>query len=201
MLPKNQDKFRKSDISMFVGKKMGWLDPNISTLLGMISCIVAGCFFIAQEVFIAGIFVLLGGFFDILDGAIARANDKSTDFGKFLDSETDRFSDIAIFLGLAYSGLLYVQIFPTIPGWLWGTLAIVGSLMVSYTRAIAENVGVSEIKGGIADRFLRVVIIIFTALLLPNMINYAVLIIIVLCFITIGQRIMMVYRKLKPKSK
>ena len=191
-----QDDFRNSSLSMSLGKKMGWLDPNISTLLGMISCIVAACFFATQEIFIAGIFVLIGGFFDVLDGAIARANDKPTKFGGFLDSITDRFSDIAILLGLMWGGLLYIQIFPNIPGWFWGALAIAGSFLVSYIRAKAEAVGVTT-KGGIADRFCRTAIIIFVALILPDIINYAVLVIIILCLITIGQRIITVYRELQ----
>lgn len=200
MLSKAQDSFRKSNVLMFVGEKMGWLNPNISTLLGMISCMVAAYFFAIQEIFIAGIFVLVGGLFDVLDGAIARANNKSTEFGGFIDSVTDRFSDVAIFFGLMWSGLLYVQIFPNIPGWFWGALAISGSFMVSYIRAKAEAVGIT-IKGGIADRFCRTAIIIFVTLVLPSKINDAVLVIIILCVITIEQRIITVYKKLKTIPK
>ena len=196
MLSKSQDNFRKSDIAAFIGEKMSWLDPNVSTLLGMMTCVVAGYFFAIQEIFIAGIFMLIGGFFDVLDGAIARANNKPTEFGGFLDSVTDRFSDMAILLGLMWSGLLYVQMFPNIPGWFWGALAMSGSFLVSYTRAKAEAIGITT-KGGIADRFCRTAIIIFVALILPSRINGAVLVIIILCFITTGQRIITVYKKLK----
>jgi archaetidylinositol phosphate synthase len=199
LLSKLQDNFRNSNLAIFVGKKVNWLDPNASTLLGMIACVIAGYLFAVQEVFIAGILILIGGFFDILDGAIARANNKSTKFGGFLDSVTDRFSDAAILLGLMWSGLLYVQEFQNIPGWFWGTLAIIGSLMVSYTRAEAEAISITAVKGGIADRFFRTIIIAFAAIMFPLIcvMNYTILVIIILCFITIAQRIITTYKKLQ----
>jgi archaetidylinositol phosphate synthase len=183
---------------MFVGRKMCWINPNFLTLAGLIVSFLAGYLFAIQEMFLAGIVVMISGIFDILDGVVARANDKITPFGGFLDSVADRYSDAVILLGAMYGNLLYIPTFSNMPGWFWGVLALIGSLMVSYTRARGENItGEKKVTAGIADRPVRIIIIILGSVL--GCLNYAVLLIVILTHITVLQRIVFVGKKLSAR--
>jgi len=172
-------------------KKIVGVNPNTLTLLGLIISIVAAIFFAMGEVLSAGSLLLLSGLFDVLDGAVARENGRTTSFGGFLDSVCDRFADAAVLIGAMYGGLTS---FPPFPDWFLGSLAIVGSFMVSYTRARAEAAGAAA-SVGIGERAVRMVILILGAFL--NMVNWAVLLVIILSFITVIQRIEFVRGTLK----
>ncbi|KCZ73027.1 phosphatidylglycerophosphate synthase [Candidatus Methanoperedens nitroreducens] len=167
------------------------VNPNTLTIFGLLISLISAVFFARREVFIAGILLLLSGFFDILDGAVARENNRITRFGGFLDSVCDRFADTAVILGAMYGGLTTISPFP---GWSVGAMAIVGSLMVSYTRARAEAAGASAAVG-IGERAVRMAIIIIGAFL--NMVNWAILLVAVISFITVFQRIAFVRKVLK----
>lgn len=167
------------------------IDPNILTILGLLITIISAIFFARREIIIAGFLLIVGGLFDVFDGIVARENNKITKFGGFLDSVTDRFSDSIIIIGIIYGGL---ATFPNFPEWLIGTLAIAGSLMVSYTRARAEMEGINAAIG-IGERAVRIIIIIIGAFV--NLINWAVLLVVILCFITIIQRISFAEKMLK----
>jgi archaetidylinositol phosphate synthase len=172
-------------------KKIVGVNPNTLTLLGLFISIVAGFFFTIREVVAAGFFLLLSGLFDSIDGAVARENGRTTRFGGFLDSVCDRFADAAVLIGAMWGGLTS---FPPFPDWFLGSLAIVGSFMVSYTRARAEAAGATA-SVGIGERAVRMVILILGAFL--NIVNWAVLLVTVLSFITAFQRIEFVRRTLK----
>ena len=182
--------FVRDALSPFAKKIIG-VNPNTLTLLGLIISIVAAIFFAKGEVLAAGSFLLISGLFDVLDGAVARENGRTTRFGGFLDSVCDRFADAAILIGAMYGGLTS---FPPFPDWFPGSLAIVGSFMVSYTRARAEAAGASA-SVGIGERAVRMVILILGAFL--NQVNWAVLLVIVISFITVFQRIVFVRSTLK----
>jgi CDP-diacylglycerol---glycerol-3-phosphate 3-phosphatidyltransferase len=100
----------------------------------------------------AGILVLLGGFFDILDGRVARISGLGSKFGAFYDSTLDRISEIAVFFGI----LSFYRASSTLVA--LAALAMAGSLMVSYTRARAEALGL-DCKVGLMPRAERVVLI------------------------------------------
>lgn len=174
-----------------MAKKFIAINPNTLTVLGLLISFVSAVFFARNEVITAGIFLLLSGFFDTLDGAVARENKQVTRFGGFLDSVCDRFADAAVIIGAMYGGLAAIL---SIPGWLIGTAAIVGSFMVSYTRARAEATGANA-SVGIGERAVRVIIIVAGAFI--DMVNWAVLIVAVLSFITVFQRIGHVRKVLK----
>lgn len=183
------------DVLSPFAKKIVGVNPNTLTLLGLLISIVAAIFFAMGEVLVAGSLLLLSGFFDALDGAVARENGRTTRFGSFLDSVCDRFADAAVLIGAMYAGLTSFPLFPGwFPGWFLGSLAIVGSLMVSYTRARAEAAGAAA-SVGIGERAVRMVILILGAFL--NMVNWAVLLVIVVSFITVFQRIGFVRGTLK----
>lgn len=159
------------------------VNPNTLTLFGLFLSLFSGFSFAMQEVLLAGFFLLASGFFDTLDGIVARENNRITKFGGFLDSVCDRFADAGILIGAIYGGL---TAFPPFPDWFIGTLAIVGSFTVSYTRARAEAAG-ADASVGIGERPVRMVIIIAGAFL--NIVNWAILLVAVLSFITVFQRI------------
>lgn len=174
-----------------LAKKFISVNPNTLTVLGLLISLVSAVFFAKGAVMTAGIFLLLGGFFDALDGAVARENNRITSFGGFLDSVCDRFADAGVLIGAMYGGLTAI---PPFPVWFIGTLAITGSLMVSYTRARAEAAG-GNATVGIGERAVRVIILIIGAF--TAMVNWAVLLIAILSFITVFQRIVYVRKVLK----
>ncbi len=166
-----------------LARKFVGVNPNTLTLSGLLISLASALFFARSEVLAAGALLLFSGFFDAFDGAVARENNRITRFGGFLDSVCDRFADAAVIIGAMYGGLTAVQPFS---GWLIGTLAIVGSLMVSYTRARAEAAG-AVASVGIGERAVRIMVIVAGAFL--GMVNWAVLLVAVLSFITVFQRI------------
>jgi CDP-diacylglycerol--glycerol-3-phosphate 3-phosphatidyltransferase len=137
--------------------------PNLISSFGFLVTL-AGAILIFQRSIIAGVVVfLLGGMMDILDGRVARETGLASKFGSFYDSTLDRVSEIVVYFSLyAY--------FRPLPSFWWVgyvvILAMVGSLMVSYTRAKAEALGV-ECKVGTMQRPERVVLLGVGGLLIP----------------------------------
>lgn len=116
------------------------LTPNLMTALGL-AFNAAGAVLVALgHVSWGGVLILIGGPFDGLDGAMARRLGQPTRFGAFVDSVTDRWSEMFIFMGLLY----YYVTGPDSLAWLYALLvflATMGSVMVSYTKARAEALG------------------------------------------------------------
>jgi len=130
------------------------LTPNAISLTGFALNVVAAVL-VTQELFVlAGIAFIIGSVMDMLDGRYSRMSGKGTKFGAFLDSSLDRIEEgivltaVAAYFAKSNDELAVAGV----------TLTIVGSLMVSYTRARAEALGV-ECKVGFADRPTRVVIL------------------------------------------
>jgi CDP-diacylglycerol---glycerol-3-phosphate 3-phosphatidyltransferase len=130
------------------------LTPNAISLTGLVLNVVAAVL-ITQELFVlAGLAFVVGSIMDMLDGRYSRMSGKGTKFGAFLDSSLDRIEEgivltaVAAYFAKSNDELAVAGV----------TLTIVGSLMVSYTRARAEALGV-ECKVGFADRPTRVVIL------------------------------------------
>ena len=133
--------------------------PNTVTLIGLLLNIVAAAFLAIGVFLVAGILMIAAGACDLLDGRVARASQRVTRFGAFLDSVIDRYSDVALLLGIAIRYLLQHD-----SGLLLLTLVgIIGSLMVSYTRARAETV-IPSCTVGFLERPERLVLLIVGAL-------------------------------------
>lgn len=172
-------------------KRITNINPNTLTLFGLLLALMSAIFFARRDALLAGAFLLASGFFDVLDGEVARENNRITRFGGFLDSVSDRFADAAVIIGAMYGGL---TAFSPFPDWFIGALAIVGSLMVSYTRARAEAAGAGA-SVGVGERAVRMIIIVIGAFI--DMVNWAILVVAVLSFITVFQRIAHVRKVLK----
>ena len=167
------------------------VSPNLLTVSGVIFVAIGSYFLFLEKFILAGIFLTIGNLCDALDGALARRFGKVSKFGAFLDSVIDRVSDFLPLLALA---LLYKNnnLFLLLI-----LVAIVGSFMVSYTRARAEGLGY-KCSVGILERAERsILLIIFTFLQIPIL---AVLIIAVGSIITTLQRIYCFYEKTKDKG-
>lgn len=134
--------------------RMGLL-PNTVTLLGLLITMVGAFFLAIGKIPLGGLIILIGAPLDALDGAMARQRGESSAFGAFVDSVTDRYSELVIFAGLLFyyissqdnlgAGLTYA--------------AAAGSILVSYIRARAQSVGF-ETKIGIFSRVERYLVLI-----------------------------------------
>ena len=140
--------------------------------------------------------LLLSGFCDALDGVVARLYEEATVFGGFLDSLLDRYADAAVYLGIIVSGLCHV---------LWGLIALSGSLLVSYSRARAEAAGIEMESIGLAERAERIIILAAASIAAvfwqpTTAMNIGIILIAMLSNLTVLQRSLYVYGKLKKKS-
>ncbi|BDZ72037.1 archaetidylinositol phosphate synthase [Methanobacterium petrolearium] len=168
------------------------LHPNILTIIGLLVSLLAAYAFSQKNLLAGALLILLSGFFDVIDGAVARNNNTKSKFGGLLDSTSDRFADAFIIIGIIYGG--YVN-------WLWGVLALIASFSVSYVRARAEVEGI-KCDVGIAERAERLVIILAGAFIgyftNPHFfMSMAILLVIILGYITVLQRIYHSWKELK----
>jgi CDP-diacylglycerol---glycerol-3-phosphate 3-phosphatidyltransferase len=172
--------------------------PNILTTVGFLVTVSAGIAYFLGHVRIGGALVLLGGLFDIIDGQVARESGLASRFGEFYDSTLDRVSEIVVFLGIfslyggghpdfGYPWMVYVV-----------ALAMAGSLMVSFTRARAEVMGL-DCKVGFMQRLERVLLIGVSSLVFGGgwdgiVLTGVLLVMATLTNLTAFQRIVWVYR-------
>jgi len=153
--------------------------------------VVAGVTFALGKPFEGGLLLLFSGVFDILDGGVARARGIITPFGGVLDSVCDRYSDGLMFLGIiagAVNGRLVLSPIVQIEGWLWAGFALIGSFLVSYTRARAESAGCKKLSVGVAERTERMIILALGSL--TGFLGWALVLIAVFSHITIIQRVL-----------
>lgn len=127
------------------------LDPNTLTVCGALVSLCAAAAFVADRPLLAGLLILFGGFFDLVDGVVARHFAISTRFGAFLDSTLDRLVDMALLLGIAVH---YAARGEPDHVLLAGS-ALVASVLVSYAKARAE-LEVPTIEVGLLERGERV---------------------------------------------
>lgn len=155
--------------------------PNFFTVAGaLITTGAAG--WIVFNPRVGGFLILLGGAFDVLDGVVARANGMTSKKGAFLDSVLDRYSDAAIFLAIA----IYMYLNKNITGTILSIGILIGAMLVSYTRARAEGLGI-DCHVGLMERPERIVITAFGCIsgyLLP-----VLWVLFVLTHLTVFQRI------------
>lgn len=192
-----------------VGPVMNWLvaarvHPNTLSTLGFVITCTSGYFFHTHYVRMAGALILVGGIFDMFDGTVARRTGLASPFGAFYDSTLDRLSEIIVYVGLLslYNDyradandvvMIYVVI-----------AAMAGSLMISYTRARAEALGI-DCSVGLMQRAERVILIGAAALFFGEQNNGAVLRVVlwglaILTNLTVLQRILWVYRNTRPEG-
>lgn len=166
------------------------VSPNSLTLTGFGITTVAALV-IASDLRLGGILIIAGGLFDMLDGIVARTNGKATEFGAFLDSVLDRFSDAFLFMGVAWrlgSAGDSVGAFLSL-----GTM--LGAFVISYARARAEGLG-KDCKTGIMERAERIVLLALGAI--TGWLGPVLWVMFVLTYLTVFQRMFHVYKAMNP---
>jgi CDP-diacylglycerol--glycerol-3-phosphate 3-phosphatidyltransferase len=160
------------------------LNPNFFTTLGFVLSLIAAYLFAAGDLRLAGVLVLLAGTFDIVDGKVARATNRVTKFGALYDSTLDRYAEVVMFFGLAYHFVIRGPVLAAIAV----SIALGGSIMVSYVRARAEGLGF-ECKVGLMQRPERIVFIGVGAIIHEYVLIAAICLIAVLANFTAVQRL------------
>jgi CDP-diacylglycerol--glycerol-3-phosphate 3-phosphatidyltransferase len=168
--------------------------PNQITVVGTILNAGVAILIIADHLIWAGVLVLVAGICDMLDGSLARLANLSSPFGAFFDSTLDRVSEGMVLAAICY---VFARQGHSVDAAL-ATLALLGSLMVSYTRARAETLGL-ECKSGIMTRPERIILVAIG--LFFNVLPYVIYILLALTAFTVGQRVVHTYRELGRKRK
>ncbi|HET6885277.1 MAG TPA: CDP-alcohol phosphatidyltransferase family protein [Rubrobacteraceae bacterium] len=161
--------------------------PDTLTILGWTLSVCAAVLFGLGYARVAGLVMLLGGLFDALDGDVARASNRMSAFGAFLDSTLDRLSEAAIFVGIIYFYAAAARPFEAL---LAGT-AMTFSLLTSYARARAEGLDI-ECQVGLLERAGRVVIL--SAFSIAGLLTFGLGLVAAGALVTTAQRILHVRR-------
>lgn len=166
------------------------ISPNAISWTGFILAVAAASLIISGRLILGGVGVLVAGYFDLLDGALARRTNRATAFGGVLDSTLDRLSEAVLLAGVLGLFLLSGEKYTAFLSQGWAIvlvfIALVGSLLVSYIRARAESAGV-DCQVGWCTRGERVAILVLG--LLVNQLVIALLIIAAFSFFTVAQRL------------
>ncbi|HVV57148.1 MAG TPA: CDP-alcohol phosphatidyltransferase family protein [Gaiellaceae bacterium] len=186
-----------------VGLARTRVTPNMLTTSGVLLCAVASVVVLFESrdeilfYWLAAVVFVLGSLLDILDGALARAGGKTTPFGAFLDSTTDRVSEGFMLTAVAW--ILARHHHPTFVAVAMAAMA--GSFLVSYTRSKAEGLG---LRGdvGIGSRAERVVVITAGLVLAPwGVLPWALVLLACTAWVTVGQRVLHVRTQLRHREE
>jgi archaetidylinositol phosphate synthase len=168
------------------------LSPNFWTGLGLIFAILSAIIYglnIEFGVIFGGLLLLASGFFDVVDGQVARITGKTSKTGSYLDSMFDKIAEVAIFFGILLGG--YAQ--PSVV-----MLAITLSLLVSYARAKTDALNIKMQGVGIGERAERLLVIAIIGI--AGFIEYAVIIVVIISGITLIQRMIVTVKSIKEKT-
>lgn len=164
--------------------------PNVLTFIGLLINIWAAVLFAGGKFRWAGVVVIGAGLFDMVDGRVARETNRVTRFGGFFDSVLDRYSDLGLLVGL----LVYYASINRFFYVVLTAIVMTGTVMVSYTRARAENT-IPKCKVGFLERPERVVLIIIGALF--NRMAQVLWVIAILSNITVIHRMIYTWQEAK----
>lgn len=169
------------------------LSPNFWTLVGLVFALVSALVYglgLEFGLIIGGILLLVSGFFDMVDGQVARITGKTSQKGSYLDSMFDKIAEVAIFLGLLVGG--YAEPYLVM-------LAITLSLLVSYARAKSDALNIKLQGVGIGERAERLLVIAIIGII--GYMEPAVIIVVVIAGITLVQRMIVTAKNIKEKTE
>ncbi len=169
------------------------IHPNVLTFTGVVVNAMAAWALAVGRFPLAGFLMIVANIFDFIDGKVARERSIETKFGGFWDSVMDRFSDLALFIGLIY---LYSELHRT-DYVMIAALAMMFSVMTSYTRARAESL-IPKCKVGFMERPERIVLFMIGAF--TNRMAAVLLVILTLSVVTVADRIYFTWRELRHAS-
>jgi len=168
------------------------LSPNFWTGLGLLFAILSGIVYglnIDFGVILGGILLLISGFFDVVDGQVARITGNTSKKGSYLDSMFDKIAEVSIFLGILIGG--YVEPYIVM-------LAITLSLLVSYARAKSDALNIKLQGVGIGERAERLLVVAIIGM--GGFMQYAVIIVVIISGITLIQRMVVTAKNIKEKT-
>lgn len=168
------------------------LSPNFWTTIGLIFALTSAFVYgigIEFGLIIGGILLLISGFFDMVDGQVARVTGKTSQKGSYLDSMFDKISEVAIFLGILIGG--YAEPYLVL-------LAISLSLLVSYARAKSDALSIKLQGVGIGERAERLLVIAIIGII--GYMEPAVIIVVIIAGITLVQRMIVTAKNIKEKT-
>jgi CDP-diacylglycerol--glycerol-3-phosphate 3-phosphatidyltransferase len=168
----------------------GKVSPATFTFLGLVLNAGAAVIFVTGDLRWGGVVILIAGIFDILDGAAARTQGKVTQFGGFLDSVIDRYSDMALLFGL----ILRYALQGNIPLVALTLVVSLGTVLIPYARARAENF-IPGCKVGLMERPERIVLLATGAIF--NLMTIALWLLAILTHLTVIQRVYYTWREVK----
>lgn len=169
------------------------LSPNFWTMVGLVFALVAALVYglgLEFGLIIGGILLLVSGFFDMVDGQVARVTGKTSQKGSYLDSMFDKIAEVAVFLGLLIGG--YAEPYLVM-------LAITLSLLVSYARAKSDALNIKLQGVGIGERAERLLVIAIIGII--GYMEPAVIIVIIIAGITLVQRMIVTAKNIKEKTE
>jgi len=166
------------------------INPNLLTFLGLLVTFGAAANFAVGNFRTGAMILFLAGFLDMLDGQVARRQNRVTAFGAFYDSTLDRYADMALYMGL----LVYYSVSGRTPYVVLSAVATAGSVMVSYARARAESL-IPLCKVGFMERPERLVLLIIGGLF--NRMAQVLWVIAVISTITVINRIFFTWQETK----
>jgi CDP-diacylglycerol--glycerol-3-phosphate 3-phosphatidyltransferase len=166
-------------------------NPNLFTLLGFLSTLLASILIIKASWLLAGLAIILSGLFDLFDGVVARNLGKVTLFGGFLDSVIDRYSDLFLLMAL----LIYYSRKGDSEGVILTSFVSIGTAIIPYARARAEALQIS-CQTGLLERAERIILLSIGVLF--QWMEPILWILAVLTHFTVLQRIYDVWKKLRP---
>jgi CDP-diacylglycerol--glycerol-3-phosphate 3-phosphatidyltransferase len=166
------------------------IHPNILTFVGVLINVAAAAELASGHFVVAGIIMVVANIFDFIDGKVAVELSAVSKFGGFWDSVIDRFSDIALFIGLIY---LYSHMGRT-DYVMVASLAMMFAIMTSYTRARAESL-IAKCKVGFMERPERIVLFLIGAF--TNRMAGVMWVILVLSIFSVADRVILTYRVLE----
>ena len=167
------------------------LSPNFWTVVGLIIALASAVVYgMGMEfgLIIGGVLLLVSGFFDMVDGQVARVTGKTSKKGEYLDSMFDKISEVAIFLGILIGG--YAEPYIVL-------LAITLSLLVSYARSKSDLINIKLQGIGIGERAERLLVIAIIGII--GFMDYAVVIVIIIAGITLIQRMIYTTKNIKEE--
>lgn len=170
------------------GLALSRIHPNVLTFMGLVINAAAALLLASGRFVAAGLVIMLAGIFDMVDGRVARETQQVTPFGGFFDSVVDRYSDLVLLMGL----LVYYASINRFFYIVLTAVVMTGSVMVSYTRARAENV-IPKCKAGFMERPERIVLLIIGALF--NRMAQVLWVIAVLANVTVIHRMLHTWRE------
>ena len=165
------------------------ISPNVWTVVGLVFAFVASLIYginVEYSLILGGIILLISGFFDIVDGQVARYTNKISKTGGFLDSVFDKIAEVAIFFGILIGG--YAEPYLVF-------LAITLSLLVSYVRAKADAAQIKLQGIGIGERAERLLVIAIVGII--GFMEIAVIIVVIIASITLIQRLIVMSKSIK----